>query len=143
LIMPVPNANSAPNNWFMLFEFDAVGLVSDSDQRKLDPSAILASVKRNTEEDNKIRKGKGWPTFHVIGWAQQPSYDSSSHNLTWAISGRGDGDATPTVNYSVRLLGRRGAMSVDLVMDPKATMPRATNSPAMDLPHSSPEEPQL
>jgi len=39
-----------------------------------------------------------------------------TNNLTWAIRGASEG--SESVNYSVRLLGRRGVMDVDLVLDP-------------------------
>jgi len=39
--------------------------------------------------------------------------------VTWAINGSEDNGVDPSVNYSVRVLGRRGTMNVDLVLDPK------------------------
>jgi uncharacterized membrane-anchored protein len=103
----------------MLFEFHEVGYVADDEKGSLDASAILSSIKRGTESSNEIRKQKGWPAFHVTGWSKEPFYDDQTHNLTWAIVGQNDSSqGSPTVNYSVRLLGRRGTMSVDLVLAP-------------------------
>jgi uncharacterized membrane-anchored protein len=47
-------------------------------------------------------------------------YDVSTRNLTWAIQGYTDeqGKQVSSVNHSVRVLGRRGTMNVDLVLDP-------------------------
>jgi uncharacterized membrane-anchored protein len=106
--------------WTMYFEFDEVGYVSDEDKGKIDANALLDSMKKGTEEANQTRKEKGWIPFHVTGWAKQPFYDEQSHNLTWAILGE-DESGKPdnkSVNYSVRVLGRRGTMNVDLVVDP-------------------------
>jgi uncharacterized membrane-anchored protein len=119
LIMPIRTSNASNEDWFMLFEFHEIGYVSDEEKGKLDSSVLLGSIKKGTESANEIRKQKGWPAFHVTGWSKEPFYDDQTHNLTWAILGQDDSpQGSPTVNYSVRLLGRRGTMSVDLVLAP-------------------------
>jgi len=54
----------------------------------------------------------------VLGWAKPPYYDQGTNNLTWAIRGSGSetGGAEETINYSVRVLGRKGTMNIDLVL---------------------------
>jgi uncharacterized membrane-anchored protein len=104
--------------WFMMFEFKEEGYVKDEEGGKLDNDAILKSIQEATEEGNRRRAAKGWPPFHVNGWQREPFYDPSTHNLTWAILGRGDDPKeASTVNHSVRVLGRRGTMNVDLIAD--------------------------
>jgi uncharacterized membrane-anchored protein len=113
----VPNQAS----WFLIFEFHDTGYVKDEDKDKLDSGApaLLKSIQDATEESNAERSKHGWKAFHVTGWEHTPYYDPQTHNLTWAIRGRGDdpGDAG-SVNHSIRLLGRYGRMDVDLVADP-------------------------
>jgi uncharacterized membrane-anchored protein len=120
LIMPLREAGGKDQDWFMLFEFHEVGYVSDSEKGSIDAPAVLESIKKGTETANETRREKGWTEFHVLGWSTQPYYDEDTHNLTWAILGdenpTGTGD---TINHSVRLLGRRGTMSVDLVLGPQ------------------------
>lgn len=110
---------SEDKSWFMTFEFDDSGYVKDDEKDKLDADAILKSIKEGTEEANEQRRSKGWAIFHVAGWEHTPYYDPITHNLTWAIRGKGD-DPTDTgsVNHSIRLLGRHGTMNVDLVVSP-------------------------
>jgi uncharacterized membrane-anchored protein len=120
----------APTNseWFVLFEFDDSGYVKDDDKDKLDADAILASIKRGTEEANKQRKTMGIAPVNVIGWEQPPSYNSETHNLEWAIRGESEGEAI--VNYNTRVLGRQGVMRVTVVGDPgevKTAMPAFKN----------------
>lgn len=119
LIIPIQKDSSTNNFWFMLFEFNEVGYIADTDKSSLDPDGLLRSLQDGTERDNKTRQERGWPAFHITGWQQTPFYDSATHNLTWGIYGQGD-DASKgqTDNYSVRILGRRGEMSVDLILDP-------------------------
>lgn len=103
-------------DWFAVFEFDDVGYIRDDEKNSLDADAMLKSIRRATEESNKERKKHGWPSLSITGWAQPPHYDESTHNLEWAINGKSE--ETSVINYNVRLLGRKGVMSVTLVADP-------------------------
>jgi uncharacterized membrane-anchored protein len=110
-------ANDA--DWFMIFEFSDSGYVKDDEGGKLDADAILKSIQEGTEAANKERAKHGWKPFHVNGWERQPFYDPETHNLTWAILGKGDDPTSAgSVNHSIRILGRRGNMSVDLIASP-------------------------
>lgn len=114
--------------WFAVFEFDASGYVKDDDRSSLDPAAILKSIQEGTESANEIRRKNGWGEFHVRDWARAPYYDAATNNLTWAIVGDdGLNSGDKSINHSVRLLGRRGVMSADLVVaaeDYEAALPR-------------------
>jgi len=103
--------------WFVIFEFNEVGFVRDDEKGKIDADGLLKSIQEGTEEGNEVRKEKGWPAFHVLGWQSSPFYDQRTNNLTWAIRGQ-DEKGGKSVNHSVRILGRRGTMNVDLVLDP-------------------------
>ena len=76
-----------------------------------------------TEEANKIRRQRGWGTIDVVGWERMPFYDANTNNLTWAITG--SSEEGNSVNYSTRLLGRRGVINADLVIVVCRTNPDA------------------
>lgn len=115
LVIPL----SEDPKWFMTFEFDERGYVKDDDKDKLDADALLKGIQNSTEAANTERQKHGWRPFHVTGWEHAPFYDPLTHNLTWAIQGRGDNtQETSSINHSIRLLGRRGTMDVDLVVAP-------------------------
>lgn len=105
--------------WFVVFEFSDDGYVKDDDKDDVlkNSEKILDSIKRGTEEANKERKEKGWPSMNITGWEVKPFYDQSTNNLEWAI--RGDSNGDPILNYNTRLLGRHGVMEASLVIDPK------------------------
>lgn len=103
-------------SWFMIFEFDEVGYVKDDERDKLDADAILTNIKEGTAAGNEERKKRGWATMNIVGWEQQPRYDPSSNNLTWAI--RAESEGSQIVNFNTRILGRGGVMEVALVCDP-------------------------
>ena len=102
--------------WFVIFEFNSIGYVKDDEKDDLDAKAILESIKTGTEHSNEERRKRGWATMDILGWYTPPRYDPVTNNLTWAIRGSSEGDEV--VNYSVRLLGRKGVMDVDLVLNP-------------------------
>jgi uncharacterized membrane-anchored protein len=110
--------------WYVIFQFDETGYIKDDEKDSLDADAMIASIREGTEAANEEREKRGWPTMNVDGWHRPPYYDQQSNNLTWAILGSSDDGQV--VNHSVRLLGRRGVMNVDLVLDPSqidAAMP--------------------
>jgi uncharacterized membrane-anchored protein len=113
LVQPVAD----DQQWFLVFEYHAEGYIKDDDKDKIDADALLASIKEGTEAANKIRKERGIPGLHIIGWDEKPNYDSATHNLQWAIRAKSD-DGGEVVNYQIRLLGRGGYMSATLVDDP-------------------------
>jgi len=122
----VPAGEGEDDSWFVVFEFNDIGFVKDTDKDKIDADAILKSIREGTEAANKERKKRGWHTMSVVGWERPPYYDETTHNLTWSIRGAGDTGAE-TINHSVRILGRHGTMNVDLVQDPEryvTTLPR-------------------
>ena len=114
----IPDTKKGEKVWFVIFEFHELGFVKDDEKSSIDADALLKSIQEATEDSNQERKDKGWPVFHVGGWEQRPFYDQHTHNLTWAIRGHDDA-GSDSVNHSIRILGRRGTIDVDLVLDPQ------------------------
>jgi uncharacterized membrane-anchored protein len=104
-------------NWAALFIFDESGCVKDDEKDKLEADKLLESIKARAAQGNKARQRNGHPPVEVIGWELPPKYDSATHDLEWAI--RGVCEGRPVVNYNTRLLGRKGAMEVILVVAPQ------------------------
>ncbi len=103
-------------DYYILFCYNPVGYVKDDEKENIDSDAILQDIRRGTEQANKERKNMGFAPINVVGWYEEPHYDTRSHNLVWAILGESEG--AQMVNYDVRLLGRHGYMSATLVTDP-------------------------
>lgn len=104
-------------SWFVVFEYDDTGYVSDAEKNNLDPDAILESIRQGTEEANKLRREKGWGTLTVEGWETKPAYNPATNNVEWATRFR-DEKNNVAVNHNIRLLGRKGVMSAVLVANP-------------------------
>ncbi len=110
--------------WFVLFSFDDAGYVRDDESGDLDADALLDALKQANNEANDYRKSHGLPTLQISGWERKPVYNQGTHNLEWAVRATSEGE--PVVNFNVRMLGRSGVMSANLVIDPaelEATLP--------------------
>jgi uncharacterized membrane-anchored protein len=102
-------------SWFAVFFFEDTGYVRDNET--LDPDGLLTSLKAGDAPSNAERKRLGMPPIYTDGWHVPPHYDLSTKRLEWGMRLRGDGGRT-IVNYSIRILSRRGVMHAILVSEP-------------------------
>ncbi len=106
----------APANmeWQAYLEFSDEGYVKDDE--KIDASALLKTLQQNTQNGNEQRKSRGWGELRLVDWATAPVYNTTTKRLEWAtILESKEGRA---VNFSTKILGRRGYTSVIMVTDP-------------------------
>jgi uncharacterized membrane-anchored protein len=107
----------APSNmeWMAYLEFSAEGYVKDNE--KIDAAALLKTLQENTENSNEQRKSRGWSELRLVDWATPPVYNTTTKRLEWAtiLDSKEGGRA---VNFSTKILGRRGYTSVIMVTDP-------------------------
>jgi uncharacterized membrane-anchored protein len=109
---------SGDGGWFMTVRYETSGHVKDDDARDWNADELLDSYRKGTEASNEERQKMGVPAIEVLGWAEKPAYDASSHRLVWAMSSRHKGDAADApqgVNYNTYALGREGYFSMNLV----------------------------
>jgi uncharacterized membrane-anchored protein len=111
------------NYWFAVFSYSDSGHIDDAERNSLDASAIMKSLQEGNRLGNEERRQRGWTTLALEGWHQAPFYDTATNNLTWATKLSSDGERV--INHSVRLLGRTGLMSAQLV-DGSDTIDAAT-----------------
>lgn len=116
----VPSQSTDEDFFYITFSFQNVGYVRDDEKTALDPDAILSWMRKGADVQSKLRQQKGWKPVQLIGWYKEPRYESRTRSLTWAIVSKSGDDPGPVVNYFARLLGRRGTVSVDLVVGQKA-----------------------
>jgi uncharacterized membrane-anchored protein len=107
-------------NWLVDVDWIKEGYVRDEEAKDWQPDALLASLKENTERDNAGREARNLPALDVVGWAQPPAYDKSSHRLVWSMLAKERGapaNQPQTINYNTYALGREGYFSLDLITD--------------------------
>lgn len=103
--------------WAAVITYEDTGHVSDSKAKEEDYATVLKDMQESQEAANPEREKAGYPAMHLAGWAQPPSYDAASHSLIWARELQVAGQGTNALNYDVRLLGRTGVLSLNMLSE--------------------------
>jgi uncharacterized membrane-anchored protein len=103
------------DTWGAVITYDAMGYVSDEDAAKEDYDKLLTDIQAAEPELNEQLAKDGRPTQHLVGWAQPPHYDATTHSVVWAQNIQFQGQGENSLNYDVRLLGRYGVLSLNMV----------------------------
>lgn len=103
------------SGWAVVVTYSDEGYVSDEDAAKIDYAQMLQDLKAEDREINEARKEAGYPALSLVGWAEPPHYDAASKKLYWAKELKSEGSESNTVNYDIRVLGRRGYLSLNAV----------------------------
>ena len=101
--------------WAVVVTYADEGYVSDEDAAKIDYSEMLQEMKDGTKESNAERREAGYGGIDLIGWAEPPHYDAAAKKLYWAKELAFEGSENHTLNYDIRVLGRRGYLSLNAV----------------------------
>jgi uncharacterized membrane-anchored protein len=104
-------------HWFASFHFNESGHVPDDE--KLNPDSLLDTLKEHNREQQTEMRQHGLNPLILVGWFIEPHYDLTTKRLEWGLRLRTDA-GQPVVNYSIKLLGRRGVMDAVLVSDPQS-----------------------
>lgn len=115
MLVPTSASLVGPDGWAVVVTFSDDGYVSDEDATKIDYDDLLKQLKDDTESANDERKRAGYPAVHMLGWAVPPRYDGTAKKLYWAKEASFEGESEHTLNYDVRVLGRRGYMSLNAI----------------------------
>src|SRR5882672_10629792 len=97
--MLVPTAVSplAAEGWGIVITYDEDGNVDDDGAASIDYARMLKEMQDATVAANADRKKGGFDPITLVGWAEPPSYDRSSHKLYWAKElDFGNGRTTPS-----------------------------------------------
>ena len=101
--------------WAAVVTYEDTGYVPDKDAKTEDYDKVITDIRNSEPDINAERQKGGFPTIHLVGWAQQPIYDPVSHALIWARDLNFSDSKVDTLNYDVRLLGRHGVLSLNML----------------------------
>lgn len=117
MLFPVNRGPLDDNTWAFLIQHDPSGYVSDDDAAEINYDDLLKEMQDDTEEGNAERVAEGFERILLVGWASKPYYDARLNVLHWAKELRFSGTPATTLNYNVRLLGRRGVLNLQAIGD--------------------------
>jgi uncharacterized membrane-anchored protein len=115
MLFPPGSRLSAEDTYTFVISFDEIGYVKDSDADDINYDNLLKEMQEEEVSENARRAALGYEAIHMIGWAQQPYYDKQNKVLHWAQELRFGEDEVHTLNYDIRILGRRGVLSLNAV----------------------------
>ena len=101
--------------WAFVVTFDKMGFVKDDDADDMDYDKLLVQMKEDAKNANEERVKQGLDRFDLVGWAQKPFYDKDNKVLHWAKEFHAEGADENTLNYDVRILGRKGVLSMNAI----------------------------
>lgn len=119
MIFPEEQGVLSKTGYAFNIQYDEIGYVKDNDADDIDYDELLKQMQDEAEEVNSARAAQGYEAIQIVGWAAKPYYDHERKILHWAKEIKfGDAEVN-TLNYNVRVLGRKGV----LVLNAIAVMP--------------------
>lgn len=115
MVLPASLSPLDERGWAVIVEFSEEGYIKDDDAAEIDYAELLKSMQKATTEENAERKKAGFGVVSLVGWAEPPHYDAATHKLFWAKELAFEEADGNTLNYSVRVLGRRGVLELNAV----------------------------
>lgn len=115
MILPAAVNPLGMNGWGVIITYEEDGHVNDEDADGIDYDALLKDMQEAMQAENEERKNQGYDSLNLVGWAEKPTYDKASHKLYWAKELASDRAEQHSLNYNIRVLGRKGVMVLNAV----------------------------
>jgi uncharacterized membrane-anchored protein len=116
MLVPQDKGVLGASSWVFAISFDEIGYVEDDDAEDIDYDELLVEQQKETREANPERIAQGYGAIDFIGWASAPYYDKDKKILHWAKELQfGDDSTVRTLNYNLRVLGRKGIFVLNAV----------------------------
>ncbi|MBX7223883.1 MAG: DUF2167 domain-containing protein [Blastocatellia bacterium] len=103
------------NSWGVVISFKEDGWVDDSEAAKIDYADLLTQMQTDIKAGNEARRSQGYEPITLVGWAAPPHYEKATHKLYWAKELKFGEEKAHTLNYDVRVLGRKGVLVLNAV----------------------------
>jgi uncharacterized membrane-anchored protein len=115
MIVPARADLVSDDAWAVIVRWEEEGYVKDDDAAKINYTDLLKQMQEQVRAGNAERERKGYPGMELIGWAAPPRYDAAAKKMYWAKELSVAGGDEHTLNYNLRLLGRRGVLVLNAV----------------------------
>jgi uncharacterized membrane-anchored protein len=115
LLIPAGMTPVNSNAWVVTIYYSEDGYVKDNDASKINYDDLLKKMQKGIEENNVERRKQGYRAITLVGWAAPPRYDAAAHKLYWAKQLKFEGEHQDTLNYNIRMLGRKGVLELNAI----------------------------
>lgn len=103
------------DSWAVTLQYEEDGYVSDADAHEINYDELLTQMQADTLAASEERVKQGYDEIELVGWAAKPYYDAGNNKLHWAKELRFGTLETNTLNYNIRVLGRKGVLVLNFV----------------------------
>lgn len=97
--------------------YDEEGYINDEDASDIDYDELLEDMQKDQVSVNEERVKEGYEKIDFVGWASAPFYDAETKKLHWARELKFGESETNTLNYNIRILGRKGYLRLNVIGD--------------------------
>lgn len=115
MILPAGVSPLAKESWAVTVEYEESGYVSDEDAEDIDYSEMLEQMQDDSQAENQWRSENGYEPVTLVGWAAAPHYDAAGKKLHWAKELKFGEAEQNTLNYNIRVLGRKGVLILNFI----------------------------
>jgi uncharacterized membrane-anchored protein len=115
MLIPAGVSPLTAEGWGIVITYEEHGYVNDSDAASIDYSKLLKQMQESSIAANAEREKEGFEPVTLVGWAEPPTYDRAAHKLYWARELAFGTNVNHTLNYCIRILGRRGVLVLNAV----------------------------
>lgn len=115
MLIPTDTNPLSYNGWGVVITYQADGHVKDSDANEIDYNELLSKMKEETLSESEQRVKEGYSSVELVGWAQPPRYDQSTHKFYWAEEFKIGNSKEDSLNYKIRILGRQGVLVLNVI----------------------------
>ncbi|MBU2712513.1 DUF2167 domain-containing protein [Zooshikella harenae] len=115
MLFPASYTPFDSNAWAVEIDYEEDGHVDDEDAADIDYDDLLDDMQSAVKEASKDRVAQGYESIELVGWAATPYYDSKGKKLHWAKELKFGDSEDNTLNYNIRILGRKGVLTMNFI----------------------------
>lgn len=115
MILPENKGATSIDSYVFNIDYEEMGYVKDDDANDINYDELLTQMKEDSKTENEERKKAGYEAITIVGWASKPFYDNQRKILHWAKELKFGQDPINTLNYNIRILGRKGVLVLNAI----------------------------
>lgn len=115
MLFPANTDPAEQSSWGVVISFEEDGHVEDDDAQDINYNELLETMQEATRANNASRQELGYDPVELLNWAEPPHYDVVNKKLYWAKELKIGDYPTHTLNYDIRVLGRKGVLVLTAV----------------------------
>lgn len=117
MLFPEKDHPMTDSSFAINITYSEEGYVDDEDADDIDYDELLETMQADTKASNEYREELGYGPIELVGWASTPFYDAANKKLHWAKEIKFGDSEENTLNYNIRVLGRKGFLQLNVISE--------------------------